>query len=279
MDNEDSPEDWTDAQIDLIVADYFDMLDMEIRGQPFVKAERNRALQQLIGRGRGSIEFKHQNISAVMVVLGLPWLRGYKPRSHFQESLVAGVERYLASKPQLIAAQEPPSTRELDEAPSLFLEPPPLATNQQEKMPAYVQRLARKFDPAIRDARNRALGRQGENLVVLSEVSRLRAEGRDDLSRKVRWVAELDGDGAGYDVLSFDSGGSERLLEVKTTTGGNTTPFYLSENERSLSDERPDAFRLIRLFDFARDARGFELVPPLSQHLHLTTVTWKAAIA
>jgi hypothetical protein len=59
--------DWSAGEIDLIVADYFDMFGKELTGQLVNKAERNRALQELTGRSRGSIEFKHQNISAVLV--------------------------------------------------------------------------------------------------------------------------------------------------------------------------------------------------------------------
>ena len=56
---------WTDTEIDLIVADYFAMLGAELAGRATNKAEHNRELQTLIARGRGAIEFKHQNISAV----------------------------------------------------------------------------------------------------------------------------------------------------------------------------------------------------------------------
>lgn len=37
--------DWQDSENDAIVADYFTMLAMELAGQSFNKAERNRALQ------------------------------------------------------------------------------------------------------------------------------------------------------------------------------------------------------------------------------------------
>ena len=47
--------DWSDGELDLIVADYFEMLRMERIGVPYVKAERNRALQELTHRSRGSI--------------------------------------------------------------------------------------------------------------------------------------------------------------------------------------------------------------------------------
>ena len=48
--------DWTDAQNDAIVADYFAMLADDIAGRPCTKAEHNRRLQAVIGRPRGSIE-------------------------------------------------------------------------------------------------------------------------------------------------------------------------------------------------------------------------------
>ncbi|WP_287214730.1 DUF3883 domain-containing protein [Mesorhizobium sp.] len=142
-------------------------------------------------------------------------------------------------------------------------------------MPAALERIVRKFDPALRDARNRQLGQGGEERVFFAEQSGLRAAGRDDLARKVRWVSVEDGDGAGYDIRSFDAAGSERLIEVKTTTGHKQTPFLLSENERAFSEERPDAFRLVRLFDFVHQPRAFELTPPLDRSVLLKAATWR----
>lgn len=87
---------WTEGEIDLIVADYFVMLQMELAGQPFTKSHRNAALQKLIDRSHASIEFKHGNISAVLVRLGLPIIAGYKPRENFQGALIDGIGRYLS---------------------------------------------------------------------------------------------------------------------------------------------------------------------------------------
>jgi hypothetical protein len=57
---------WTDIENDLIVADYFAMLADDVSGRPYSKAEHRRALLPLLNnRSEGSIEFKHQNISAV----------------------------------------------------------------------------------------------------------------------------------------------------------------------------------------------------------------------
>jgi hypothetical protein len=95
--------DWTAAEVSLIVADYFDMLRLDPAGQEFVKAERNRALQErLNGRIRISIEFKHQNISAVLLDLELPYLNGYKPASNYQGRLLPeAVAAYLDAHPDI----------------------------------------------------------------------------------------------------------------------------------------------------------------------------------
>lgn len=75
--------DWTDDELDLIVANYFAMLADEIARRPYVKAHHRAALVKLIGRSHGSVEFKHQNISAVLEELGLDWIKGYTP-AHWQ---------------------------------------------------------------------------------------------------------------------------------------------------------------------------------------------------
>lgn len=76
--------DWTDAENDRIVADYFAMLAADVAGRRYSKAAHNRALQAVIGRPRGSIEYKHQNISAVLKGLGEEWIGATSRRSTFR---------------------------------------------------------------------------------------------------------------------------------------------------------------------------------------------------
>ncbi|MFP4003879.1 MAG: DUF3883 domain-containing protein [Alphaproteobacteria bacterium] len=268
---------WSEREIDLIVADYFAMLGDELAGRPYVKAQHNAALQKLIGRSHKSVEFKHQNISAVLELLGLPWIEGYKPKRNFQRALIGGIERYLSANPSALLLPDTAFTDGLQERAELFVEPPPGPLQDSGGEPDHVRRLLRKFDPAERDARNRALGLQGEERVFHFERRRLKDADRDDLARKVRWVSQEDGDGAGYDILSFDPRGKERLLEVKTTAGYQRTPFFITGNERALSDERPDAFRLVRLYDFARQPRAFELIPPLEDFVLLRAANYRAS--
>ncbi len=282
-DSDPTGQNWTDAEIDIIVADYFDMLRLELARESFVKAHRNAELQRLTKRSRGSIEFKHQNISAVLLRLGLPWIDGYKPMPNFQGALIDGIGRYLSENGgrQFIPISHPvgAETRrhELREATALFIDAPPQLSSKDVETPRSLERLVRKFDPAERDARNRSLGKEGEERVVSHEKSRLSQFGRDDLAKQVRWISEEEGDGAGFDILSFTNDGRERCLEVKTTVGHLTTPFYLTENERAFSAERPDAFRIMRLYDFARVPRTFELSPPLESCLILQPTNYRAS--
>jgi hypothetical protein len=142
-----------------------------------------------------------------------------------------------------------------------------------------IERLVRKFNPVERDFRNRKLGREGEELVFRFERERLKQRDRPDLAKRIRWISEEDGDGAGYDILSFDEKGKEQFLEVKTTVGADTTPFYITRNELSLSSERPEAFRLCRVFDFSIRPRMFELAPPLQNFVHLSPFSYEASFS
>lgn len=272
-------QDWSDREIDLIVADYFAMLRLELAGERYNKTERRRALQQFVKRSDGSIEFKHQNISAVLRELSLPWIWGYKPAKNYQKTaLPAGIERYLTKQPETVATAEalrPPQG--LQESGIIFLETAPPLVAADTVLGTEMQRLVRRFDPAARDARNRALGKRGEEKVFHDERARLKLGGRDDLARKVEWTSQERGDGAGYDIHSFDLRGRERLLEVKTTTGTRTTPFFISENELSFSEERPDAFCLVRLYQFGHEPGGFELRPPLEKSVNLKPTTYRAS--
>ena len=111
----------------------------------------------------------------------------------------------------------------------------------------------------------------------MHEHATLRAAGRDDLARKVRWVSEEDGDGAGYDIASYAPDGHLRLIEVKTTNGWERTPFHITRNELAVADERRAEWCLFRMWNFAREPKAFELYPPLDAHVSLTATSFQAS--
>ena len=278
-------DDWTDAENDLIVADYFDMLVEDISENSYNKAEHNRRLQvRLPRRSRGSIEFKHQNISAVLLGLGQPWIHGYKPASQFQLSLVDAVVRYLEANENWIAPQHTPrasssESKVFRDPAELWIGPAPTHSNEPPPIdPERMAAIATKYDVAERDARNRRLGQAGEQFVLDYERAQLARSGRADLAEKVVWTAKDVGDGAGFDIKSFETDGRDRLIEVKTTNGWERTPFHVSRNEISVAEQRREYWVLLRLWNFARQPKAFEIRPPLQNHVALTPTSFLASL-
>ena len=74
-----------------------------------------------------------------------------------------------------------------------------------------------------------------ENYVLALETARLTRGSRQDLAGLVERVAARDV-AAGYDIRSFELDGSDRLIEVKSSTGTNLR-FVLSRNERRFLEE------------------------------------------
>ncbi|MGA7796969.1 MAG: DUF3883 domain-containing protein [Candidatus Acidiferrales bacterium] len=268
---------WGNDELDAIVADYFSMLTADLSGRPYVKSKHSAVLMAKIGRTHRSVEFKHQNISAVLDELGMPWIPGYKPKRNYQNAIFDAIDRYLTRHPAVLEPV-PISVPETAMPGEIFVDPPPLIVTDGP-IPERLRRLVRKFDPVERDYHNRSLGKAGEEFVVDLERHRLHGANRSDLARRVRWVADEDGDGAGYDVLSFDPAGSERLLEVKTTNGSAKTPFFITRNECALATERPADWRIYRVHMFAKSPRIFTIVPPLENAVSLSPQIWCASFS
>ena len=261
--------DWSREEVEAIVADYLQMLTMELAGQSFNKTEHRRRLQsKLNGRSDGSIEFKHGNISAAMIDFGFPSIRGYKRRVNYQALLGAVVEEQVSGKTTLdqvaLAAVQQPAVAPIKQHRAKEFESTPLFR-------------AVKRDYLEREARNQSLGMAGEEFVALFEHWRLIELGQRRLADKVEHVSQTKGDGLGYDVLSYDSDGKERFIEVKTTTFGRDTPFFVSRGELALSHGAKDQFHLYRLFEFRNAPRLFDLPGSLDQHCVLDPVTYRAS--
>ena len=277
-------EDWSETEVELVVADYFEMLRAELMGDRFGKTEhRRRLVPRLNGRSDQSVEFKHANISAVLVQMYLPYIDGYKPRGNYQRLLREGVEAYIVAHPTFFSdivhspVLNPTTAGAATGAASRLFVPPPersVVTPDDLQLPA-----VRKIDFVKRDAENRALGRLGEEWIVGVEKSRLLENGRDDLANRVEWVSSTRGDGLGFDIISFNhEDDSERHVEVKTTSLGKFFPFYVSANELRVSEREPDAYHLYRVFGFGRDPKLFVLKGSLSATCRLQTTQYRAVI-
>ncbi|MBA4496442.1 DUF3427 domain-containing protein [Paenactinomyces guangxiensis] len=108
---------------------------------------------------------------------------------------------------------------------------------------------ARIFDFAEDNQKKKELGVKGEQLVLVYEKQLLIDAGRSNLAKKVRHVSMVEGDGAGYDILSFTPEGEIKYIEVKTTVGGANTPFYMTINELNFSKTYSDQYYLYRVYN------------------------------
>lgn len=275
---------WSREEVEAAVADYRRMLIQELSGQQYNKTAYRRALQKLMNnRSEGSIERKHQNISAILIAMNCPYIAGYKPLGNYQALLHEVVVEQIADDPlfdqaALHAATQPavvPSGIDY----GYWLDDPPKPSRVSDaaaaKSPSFlpVQR-----DYVAREARNRALGKAGEDLVLAYERDRLERLSQEALAGKVDHVAATQGDGAGYDILSYEANGCERFIEVKTTAFPKATPFYLSRNEVVFSERMKRQFHLYRLFEFRAQPRMFMLRGNMRERLQLDAASYRATV-
>lgn len=276
-------EPWSQEEVELVVEDYRRMLICQLNGQAYSKAEHSRLLRErLNGRSKGSVEYKHQNITAILKAIGFPFtLTGYPPMGNFQRLLYeVVVDRLLDDRSFELAATH--ATDKPAEAPlgvdfAYWIDMPPKPSGVAEPNVAPIT--PTRVDYIAREARNRALGRAGEELVLAFERERLERAGKDHLASRVEHTSANRGDGAGFDVLSFENDGRERFIEVKTTAFAKATPFFMSRNEVDFSSQRPDSYHLYRLFEFRAAPRMFMLKGDMRTQLTLDAVSYRASVA
>lgn len=281
-------EDWSEFEVEAIITDYFAMLLKELRGEGYSKTAHRNALAKLLDeRSDGSVEFKHQNISAVLIRLGLPYIEGYKPRGNYQQLLADAVRARLINNREIEPAVS--ATVEADAEPvevadilSRLAQPPaPSRAEGQHRAETLPKKpvVRASIDYLEREARNRSLGRMGEEFALAFERARLAAVGCLRLARQVEHVAVTQGDGLGFDILSFEPGGEDRLIEVKTTGFGKETPFFVSRNELSVSESKDAAYHLYRVFTYRSNPRLFVLNGTLSSVCRLSPTQYVAQVA
>lgn len=274
---------WSRVEVEATVRDYFHMLVLELSGQRYNKAEHRRALMRLLDkRTEPAVELKHQNISAILIELGCPFIDGYKPRGNYQSMLFEIVEQRVrgdnAFNVAALDAVERPATVPRTESFDSMVEDAPALLPRSESTRQPYRRPGSGFrrDYLAREARNQALGRAGEELVVQIERSRLITAGKERLANRVEHVSVTKGDGLGFDVLSYDSSGQERFVEVKTTAFGKDTPFFVSKGEVEFSENQSSQFFLYRLFSFRRDPKLFMIPGAIGRHCLLDPISFLA---
>jgi hypothetical protein len=254
---------WTKEEVQLIIQDYFAMLQMELQNRPFNKADHRRALIPLLhNRNNSSVEFKHQNISAVLINMGLPFIKGYKPRFQYQKLLEEEVLKYVSlEKKELEKDFEIFSDKANILLPDFSLldfgkivtNEPALSNIVEEE----IQYKPIKINYIEREQNNRTLGEKGEELIMHYEKWRLIHFGKIGLSDKIEWVSKEKGDGLGFDILSKNTNGTDRYIEVKSTKLTKETPIFITSTELAFAKKNSSNFYMYRVFNIAKSPSIF----------------------
>lgn len=119
-------------------------------------------------------------------------------------------------------------------------------TKRKEKVLTFY---ARKLDYEKINKEKQEIGNKGE-LFVLKDQRKKVKQLDPKLASKVRHVSKLDGDGAGYDIRSFNDAKEINYIEVKTTKGKKTTPFYMSVTEHAFYELHRESYVIARVYNF-----------------------------
>ena len=276
---------WSVVEVEAAVEDYFDMLRLELLGKKFNKSEHRKSLlPELDRRSESSIEMKHQNISAVLIAMGVPYISGYKPRSNYQRKLLPlVVANYLRKNPDIQALIQTdsvytPTVPTVEDILSTMEDPPVHETRNSRVIAETVSRYTPiRINYLEQEARNQSLGEAGEHFVINYERARLIHLGKVNLADRIEHVSTTIGPSAGYDIRSFDANGADRYIEAKTTKYGKETPFFVTPNELLFSRQHSAQYRLYRVFGFRMEPHLFTLSGHLADRCMLETslfVAW-----
>jgi len=104
---------------------------------------------------------------------------------------------------------------------------------------------AKKVDFESLNKTKKTRGTFGEVLVFNDEVTKIASLG---LECVVDHVSLTQGDGLGYDILSFNEKGEEVFIEVKTTTQNKIDGFYLTPKELQVALDNENNYKLYRVY-------------------------------
>lgn len=259
-------ENWSVLEIELILADYFSMLEKELTGAKLNKTEhRKRLLKLLPNRKAISLEFKHRNISAVLAENNYPYIKGYLPAYKYQRKSVNFPEmvlNFIRAKKNII---ESTFDLFLIEKPleivspkfENWLEPPPEKSKVSEPLPNYFRPI--KVNYLEKEQRSRHVGYCGEELVYNYEKWNLINQGKSSLAERIEWISKEKGDGAGFDILSKNANGTDKYIEVKSTKLTKETPIFFSKTEYEFSKLKSKNYWLYRVFDIQHKPKMFHV--------------------
>ena len=221
----------------------------------------------------------YRTVSGVLADMGLPYIKGYKPLFNYQRGILVDEVIHILNARKDFFEKGFKKFADENTYPAVkkisfdkIIETSPKKTKHVEKPPVFSPT---KINYLKREQNNRSLGEHGEQLVFDYEKWRLIDIGKEKLSEKIEWVSKEKGDGLGYDILSKNSNGTDRFIEVKTTKLPKETPFYFSRRELKFALLNEKNFFLYRVFNFAEVPQIFIKRGNYESFCNITPINFK----
>ena len=186
---------WSERELELTVDSYISMLIKDIRGEKYNKSKNREKLRpKLSDRSNGSIEYKHQNISAVLNDVGFPYISGYKPLFNYQNKLIDIVISKLNhigdDLPYLVNDLVANSIKSSGDLTKIIevVDPPNLKKHRGNFLEQITFRKNNKNDYPTIESKNIKFGKEGEKLILNYEKERLSKLGFP--VSKLIWVSQ-----------------------------------------------------------------------------------------
>lgn len=129
---------------------------------------------------------------------------------------------------------------------------------------------------------NKFLGNRGEEIVYNLEKKHLQDMGKTELANKIKWVSKED-DSLGYDILSFEENGTEKYIEVKSTSQPENcnANFLISSNQYSKAKKLKNYYFYIVFCAKGKEPKVWKIKEPLqyeNKGLTLMPISYRVII-
>ncbi|MCG8436311.1 MAG: DUF3883 domain-containing protein [Gammaproteobacteria bacterium] len=255
-----------------LVTSYFEILQKDITDQVSKKMqiakENEEKLQSITDEERKQY---YQQISALLMEIGMPFLDEYRPINGSSSALELALKHFLEKNLKAISAMRKVSMHndkavpdELEDSKMHWVAPPKPLDYRINGMPKALAALHADFDFRAHEYQDTSLYKDAVKFAFAYEKRRLQEVGMKNAASEIERVDDALRELTGYDIASYNDDGSERHILVKPTYYGLYFPFYLTTAELEFAKQSKGDLFIYRIVNFATTRKLFVMREGLS---------------
>ncbi|UZP04703.1 DUF3883 domain-containing protein [Clostridium botulinum] len=155
---------------------------------------------------------------------------------------------------------------------------PPLKPRRKKNIKARINSKGIKRNYEKENKKKANIGKIGELLILEYERKKLERYNVENIDDKLVWVSQKNGDGVGYDILSYDvENDREIYIEVKATEKEKDEAFFITSSELKLSKEKECQYYLYRIYGLnntSEHIKFYKINGDISNHFDLEPIQY-----